>query len=72
MADETHHRDVNHTFADMQSDDPNPYVTMHKENAAHAWRLELEGETSSVGKKVNIPSIFDTSLNVKSPDPKGH
>jgi hypothetical protein len=30
MADEAHHRDVNHTFADMKSDDPNPFVTTHK------------------------------------------
>ena len=30
MADETHHRDVNHTFADMKSDDPNPFVATHK------------------------------------------
>lgn len=49
MADETHHRDVNHTFADMKTDDPNPYVLMHKENAAHAWRLELSGKDSAVG-----------------------
>jgi len=53
MADETHHRDVNHTFASMASDDPNPYVLMHKENAAHAWRLELTGEDSRVGTKVD-------------------
>lgn len=40
MADETHHRDVNHTFAAMNSDDPNPFLAMHKENAAHAWRMK--------------------------------
>ena len=40
MADETHHRDVNHTFADMKDDDPNPFVEMHKENAMQAWRME--------------------------------
>lgn len=44
MADESHHRDVNHTFADMKSDDPNPFLDMHKENAMHAWRLENKGE----------------------------
>jgi hypothetical protein len=44
MADETHHRDVNHTFAEMESDDPNPFVHTHKENALHAWRLENQGE----------------------------
>jgi len=43
MADETHHRDVNHTFADLESDDPNPFVHMHKDNALHAWRLENDG-----------------------------
>lgn len=39
-ADESHHRDVNHTFADMASDDPNPFVHKHKEDAARAWKLE--------------------------------
>ena len=39
MADEANHRDVNHTFADMKSDDPNPVLESHKENAAFAWRL---------------------------------
>jgi len=39
-ADESHHRDVNHTFASMASDDPNPFVHMHKEDAARAWKLE--------------------------------
>lgn len=43
MADETHHRDVNHTFADMKSDDPNPFVQMHKDNAAIAWRIHNAG-----------------------------
>mmetsp|Transcript_25458 Transcript_25458/g.37542 ORF Transcript_25458/g.37542 Transcript_25458/m.37542 type:complete len:335 (-) Transcript_25458:105-1109(-) len=41
-ADETHHRDVNHTFADMKSDDPNPFVEKHKEDAVRAWRLHEE------------------------------
>lgn len=39
-ADESHHRDVNHTFADMASDDPNPFLLQHKEDAARAWKLE--------------------------------
>jgi len=39
-ADETHHRDVNHTFATMQSDDPNPFVSQHREDAARAWKIE--------------------------------
>lgn len=44
MADECNHRDVNHTFADMSSDDPNPFLDKHKENAAIAWRLHIQGE----------------------------
>ena len=39
-ADETHHRDVNHTFAGMESDDPNPFLSLHKDDAARAWKLE--------------------------------
>eukprot|EP00307_Rebecca_sp_RCC1486_P012195 CAMPEP_0119410836 /NCGR_PEP_ID=MMETSP1335-20130426/3747_1 /TAXON_ID=259385 /ORGANISM="Chrysoculter rhomboideus, Strain RCC1486" /LENGTH=350 /DNA_ID=CAMNT_0007435421 /DNA_START=1 /DNA_END=1053 /DNA_ORIENTATION=+ len=41
-ADECNHRDVNHTFADMSSDDPNPFVLKHKEDAARAWKLMQE------------------------------
>jgi hypothetical protein len=44
MADEANHRDVNHTFADMQTDDPNPFIEQHRENAAFAWRLNRTGE----------------------------
>jgi len=40
FADETNHRDVNHTFASMKNDDPNPFVTKHLNDAAKAWRLE--------------------------------
>lgn len=42
FADESHHRDINHTFATMKSDDPNPFVVKHLEDAAKAWRLEHE------------------------------
>lgn len=44
MADESHHRDVNHTFAEMAADDPNPFLVMHKENAIKAWRSHHDGE----------------------------
>lgn len=43
MADEAHHRDVNHTFASMEHDDPNPFVLKHKQDAMKAWRLENNG-----------------------------
>jgi hypothetical protein len=54
LADESNHRDVNHTFATMASDDPNPFVEKHHANAAHAWRLEQEGVVSDVGCKSKI------------------
>lgn len=41
MADEAHHRDVNHTFADMKSDDPNPFVTTHKGENIKKPRINL-------------------------------
>jgi hypothetical protein len=44
FADETHHRDVNHTFAELKQDDVNPFVAEHKANALRAWRMELAGE----------------------------
>jgi len=40
FADETNHRDVNHTFATMEADDPNPFVAKHVDDAAKAWRLD--------------------------------
>merc|ERR1719356_2401176 len=49
FADESNHRDVNHTFATMKSDDPNPYVEKHKDMAVHAWRFEQEGLTTDIG-----------------------
>lgn len=49
FADECNHRDVNHTFASMKSDDPNPFIEKHKEDAVHAWRLEMTGGTTDAG-----------------------
>jgi ubiquinol oxidase len=40
FADEANHRDVNHTFAIMKSDDPNPFAAKHREDAMKAWVLE--------------------------------
>jgi len=52
-ADETHHRDVNHTFACMENDDPNPYVVQHLESAKMAWRLREGCEVgSNMGKDI--------------------
>lgn len=49
FADECNHRDVNHTFATMDSDDPNPFVVKHQADAGHAWRLNESGATTDVG-----------------------
>lgn len=37
-ADETHHRDVNHTFATLSANSTNPFVFKHLDDAATAWR----------------------------------
>jgi hypothetical protein len=49
FADECNHRDINHTFADMASDDPNPFVLKHKEDADKAWRMDSQHVHSTVG-----------------------
>jgi len=46
--DETNHRDVNHTFAEMSWTDPNPHVTKHFENAESAvkwWHEKHDAKT---------------------------
>lgn len=46
-ADETNHRDVNHTFASMSARDVNPYVAKHITDAAKAveyWKQQELGE----------------------------
>lgn len=40
FADETTHRNVNHTFADMHDDDTNPHVQDHLKDAEKAWRAD--------------------------------
>jgi len=54
MADEANHRDVNHTFADMKTDDPNPFLEEHKQNAAMAWRLQVTGESAWDQKQAKL------------------
>lgn len=50
-ADETHHRDVNHTFASMGLYDTNPYVLKHLDDAATAWR------TPSTGRDLQLTNV---------------
>jgi len=49
-ADEANHRDVNHTFASMKSDDPNPWVTSHHLDARNAWMF-MENQAMREDKK---------------------
>lgn len=49
FADECNHRDVNHTFATMESDDPNPFVQKLQKDAATAWRLNAQCATTDLG-----------------------
>lgn len=39
MMDKATHRDVNHTFATIQGDDPRPYLQKYKEEILQLWRL---------------------------------
>eukprot|EP01038_Epipyxis_sp_PR26KG_P015504 gene15504-20924_t len=50
MADEANHRDVNHTFADMKTDDPNPFLESHKHNASTAWQREQKNNGTNKPK----------------------
>ena len=50
FADEANHRDVNHTFSSMETDDPSPFVEKHREDAINAWRLEVEADNNA-GRK---------------------
>ncbi|CAJ1429748.1 unnamed protein product [Effrenium voratum] len=49
FADESNHRDVNHTFAMMDTDDPNPFVDKHRKDAAVAWRMDAQGLSADIG-----------------------
>jgi hypothetical protein len=46
FADETHHRDVNHTLADLSQEDPSPYALVLREDALRAFELEKAGLTA--------------------------
>lgn len=70
MADEANHRDVNHTFADMKSDDPNPFLEHHRENAAFAWRLVQEHETAWKSH-ANVKVIDTTTLEAAAANAAG-
>jgi len=53
--DETNHRDVNHTFAEMAWTDPNPHTSKHLDDAveATAWWRQKEGAAAVEGKDLD-------------------
>jgi len=60
-ADESHHRDVNHTFASMKDwDTTNPFIEEHIEDCRKAWQLEDSYQTgdacSSIMEGKNVVS----------------
>jgi hypothetical protein len=46
FADETHHRDVNHTFAEMDPQAPSPFAMQSKRDALRAFELDASGQTA--------------------------
>ena len=77
-ADETNHRDVNHTFASMARDDPNPYVSKHMKDAAEAHRYWQQLSTPLDGRGRDFlnnpeaaPSPDDTSEADDAEDAEG-
>lgn len=43
---------MNHTFASMDADDPNPYLQKHKEDAVKAWKLHEAESMLKSGRPV--------------------
>jgi hypothetical protein len=70
-ADEANHRDVNHTFAAMRGDDPNPFLMAHKHDASIAWRLENQGAHAWESKTVAIgtPTASTAPSSKSAPKP---
>ena len=52
-ADETNHRDVNHTFASMGRDDVNPHVGQHLNDMAEATKYWQAVDNSVEGKDLD-------------------
>ena len=53
-ADETNHRDVNHTFASMAQHDVNPYVNKHLKDMREATTYWKEVSTAVEGKDLGF------------------
>lgn len=69
LADETHHRDVNHTFAGMKSDDPSPFVHQHEANAIRAWRMTHGANSGASLSSNSATSAGSSSVIEEKPRP---
>mmetsp|Transcript_98349 Transcript_98349/g.278134 ORF Transcript_98349/g.278134 Transcript_98349/m.278134 type:complete len:353 (-) Transcript_98349:104-1162(-) len=72
FADECHHRDVNHTFASMKPEEPNPFALQHKQDALRAFTMEITGETAwpETAEKARATPIARISQAVYEPEQK--
>jgi hypothetical protein len=68
FADESNHRDVNHTFAVMPSDDPNPFIAKHQNNASKAWRMDQMGQFAKVGDEHKDGEVHENVHQVNHGD----
>eukprot|EP01065_Artemidia_motanka_P016694 TRINITY_DN202_c0_g2_i2.p1 TRINITY_DN202_c0_g2~~TRINITY_DN202_c0_g2_i2.p1 ORF type:complete len:421 (+),score=157.61 TRINITY_DN202_c0_g2_i2:62-1264(+) len=72
-ADETHHRDVNHTFASMGRDEANPFVHEHHADSKKAWErlvgVEIKDQAGSgVVDTVKIDTTGDGKPDIELRD----
>jgi hypothetical protein len=65
-ADETNHRDVNHTFASMSRDDVNPYIGKHLEQLQDATQYWKTKDNAIEGKDLDF-NFTAKSSSVPSP-----
>ena len=45
---------MNHTFAEMNPTDPNPFVLMHKRDALRAYALTMDGKTAWPASEIKV------------------
>ena len=67
MANETHHRDVNHTFAEMKSDDPNPFLQQFSQ-MANSNIIKEEQEDDIVQYEENLRPLSALAPRVMHQD----
>lgn len=65
-ADETNHRDVNHTFASMARNDPNPYVHKHMKDMTKAVQYWQQADQAVEGKDLDYTMKPKTKVGAAS------